>query len=174
MVVVTEAKGHGEGYRPEWPWRCGAGVLLSSGGWKEIMVGGPRSAWTHRVTRRFGGGFSGGSYIVWGCCFCTNRLQLCHDATNGCPHQRITAWALGAGGGAGHRRCALRPSSSRRSAILQRCDAAAGLAACRRGMKRGCHLQFWGLGQPAIALFIHSWSSYSLLGSEVGRARGLC
>lgn len=88
VVVVTEAKGHGGGYRPEWPWRCGAGVPLSSGGWKEIIVGGPRSAWTHRVTRRFGGGFSGGSYIVWGAVFV---LTAC-----GCATMRQTAAPISA------------------------------------------------------------------------------
>lgn len=82
-----------------------------------------------------GGACAGGS---GGSCFCTNRLRLCHAATNGRPHPHRSARALGAGGGAGHGRCcALRPSSSRRSAILQRCDAAAGLAASRRRHEEG-------------------------------------
>lgn len=120
VVVVTEAKGHGGGYRREWTWRCGAGVLLSSRDWKEkeIIGRGPRNAWTQGYSQV--SGWLVGRRLHWlGCCFCTKRLQLCHDATNGCPHQRGTAGAIGAGGGAGHRRCALRPSSSRRSAILR-------------------------------------------------------
>lgn len=37
--IVTEAKSHGGGYGQEWTWRCGAGVLLSSGGCTEIDGG---------------------------------------------------------------------------------------------------------------------------------------
>lgn len=37
--IVTEAKSHGGGYGQEWTWRCGAAVLLSSGGCTEIDGG---------------------------------------------------------------------------------------------------------------------------------------
>lgn len=157
--IVTEAKSHGGGYGQEWTWRCGAGVLLSSRGCTEIDGSTQQLGDAGSLAGLGGGGLSGGACAGGGggSCFCTNRLRLCHAATNGRPHPHRSARALGAGGGAGHGRCcALRPSSSRRSAILQRCDAAAGLAASRRRHEEGLSpaaLESWTVRRSLIHSF---------------------
>lgn len=83
----------------------------------------------------FGGSLSGGACTGGGGGEAAFVLTAC-----GCAMLRRTAAPTGTeqqGAWSGRRRphgrcCALRPSSSRRSAILQRCDAAAGLAAARQ------------------------------------------
>lgn len=157
------------GVTRECPWRCGAGVLLSSGWWKEIVGGGLRSAWTQGYSQVSG-------WPVWrrlhllGCWFCTNRPQLCHDATNGCPTSAEQSGSLerAAAPGTNAVPCAPPPPAAAPS-----CSAATQLRAWRHvgEARRGAVTSSSGVLDSQ--LYCYSFI-LGLVTEPIGRARGLC